>query len=415
MADRLNIYWNEHLVGQLWVDKKSDFVFQYDPGWIESNGAIPLSVRLPFQKEPFSDASARIFFANLLPEGDVRQAIAVLHQISPGNSFKLLEILGGECAGAITLIPEGAKPGMGGSYIPLSWEELDTMIDQMPQHPLLTAKGDLRLSLAGAQHKLPVFVKGRELYLPKGSFASSHILKPQIERFKNTVENEAFCMKLAKECGLPVAGSAIWKEGKHAVLLVERYDRQAGEGTPIRLHQEDFCQALGFSYERKYESEGGPKLRDCFALLDAKSSQPIVDKKNLLNWVIFNYLIGNCDAHAKNISLLITREGFRLAPFYDLLSTMVYERLAKELAMRVGGEANLGNLMKKHWERLADEAGVGFKAVFAYGQEMAKKLPSAAKRLSMEFIQQHGTQWVIEGIGRHITKYSGKLLKASTL
>ncbi|MDP3762599.1 MAG: HipA N-terminal domain-containing protein, partial [bacterium] len=281
MADRLDVYWGEHLVGRLWVDEKSDFSFQYDSIWLEGNKGIPLSIRLPLRNEPFADALARVFFANLLPEGDVREAIARLHQISPGNSFKLLEILGGECAGAISLVPEGKKPGSSGRYAPLPWEELDRMIGRMPQLPLLTARGELRLSLAGAQHKLPVFLKGRELYLPNGSYASSHIVKPQIERFKNTVENEAFCMALAKGFGLAVAEAAIWKEGKHAVLLVERYDRagvpaerdgkemvegrqtgnrnrarQAGGDTPIRLHQEDFCQALGFSYERKYENEG---------------------------------------------------------------------------------------------------------------------------------------------------------------
>ncbi|MBI4669438.1 MAG: type II toxin-antitoxin system HipA family toxin [Elusimicrobia bacterium] len=409
---RLNVHWGGYLVGRLWVDEKNDFVFQYDSGWLEGKKAIPLSVRLPLQKEPFDDNSARIFFANLLPEGDVREAITRLYQISPGNNFKLLEILGGECAGAVSLVPEGKKPDSGGSYVPLPWEELDRMIDRMPQYPLLTAKGELRLSLAGAQHKLPVFVKGQELYLPKGSYASSHILKPQIERFKNTVENEGFCMALAKECGLPVAGASIWKQARHAVLLVERYDRQLGGDTPARLHQEDFCQALGFSYERKYESEGGPRLKDCFALLDAKSFQPMVDKKNLLNWVIFNYLVGNCDAHAKNISLLITREGFRLAPFYDLLSTVVYEKLAKEPAMKVGGGANIGNFTKKHWERLADEAGVGPKAVFTYGENLAGQLPSAVKKIFAEFISEYGAQWIVEGISRHITKYSGSLLKA---
>lgn len=433
---RLDVYWGNALVGRLWVDEKRDFVFQYDSAWLEGDQRIPLSVRLPLQKDPFKDTQAWTFFANLLPEGDVRKSIAALNQISQGNSFRLLEILGGDCAGAVALLPAGIKPVAGGSYVPLPWEELDQMIDQLPRSPLLTARGEFRLSLAGAQHKLPVFLKERKLYLPKGSYASSHIIKPHIERFKNTVENEAFCMKLAKECGLPVAEAVVWKEGKYPVLLVERYDRvrvpaqrvneemvegrQTGnrdresgqDETPARLHQEDFCQALGFSYERKYEGEGGPGLKDCFALLDAKSAQPVVDKKHLLNWVIFNYLIGNCDAHAKNISLMIKRDGFKLALFYDLLSTVVYQHLAKDLAMKVGGESNLGNLMIKHWERLADEAGVSPRAVFTYGKEMAEKLPAAAKKIEAWFVKKHGAKWVVDEISRHINKYSGKLIKA---
>ncbi|MEA3306618.1 MAG: type II toxin-antitoxin system HipA family toxin, partial [Elusimicrobiota bacterium] len=320
MTKPLNIYWGTILVGKLWLNDKRSFVFQYDDIWVTKKGH-PLSLLLPIQKKPFSDDASKPFFSNLLPEARIRTLIAGKLGISDKNDFKLLEELGGECAGAISLIAEGEMPEIKGAYKPLSSQNLDKMIKEMPRKPMLAAKEGMRLSLAGAQNKLPVYVKDGLIYLPEGNFSSSHILKPKIPEFEDTVENEAFCMMLAKKCGLPVPKISIL-QGKYPSCLVERYDRETKpDGSIVRLHQEDFCQALGYGYDQKYESEGGPNLKDCFSLLEKHSTNPIIDKRNMLQWVVFNYLIGNCDAHAKNISILFTEGKVKLAPFYDLMST----------------------------------------------------------------------------------------------
>lgn len=204
MTRSLNVYWDDKIVGRFWLDDKRKFVFQYDAAWLASPETLPISLRLPLKAEAFKADAARPFFSNLLPEARIRTLIAKRFGVSEGNDYRLLEELGGDCAGALTILPEGKTPGAGGDYAPVSEEELSKMIEDMPRRPLLTSMEGLRLSLAGAQNKLPVFVKDGSLFLPRGTHASFHILKPKIPEFKDTVENEWFCMTLARRCGLPV-------------------------------------------------------------------------------------------------------------------------------------------------------------------------------------------------------------------
>jgi serine/threonine-protein kinase HipA len=197
---------------------------------------------------------------------------------------------------------------------------------------------------------------------------STHILKPAVERFAGVVFNEAYCMKLAAAAGLPVAKTEIRRVEDVEYLLVERYDRthrQNSEGVPVleRLHQEDFCQALGIVSENKYQKEGGPSLKQCFALLREVSSAPVLDLARLLDAVIFNYLVGNNDAHGKNFSLLYRGLGTasmetRLAPLYDVVSTRYYPELTRELAMKIGGEYSSDRVTKTNFEQLAEDAGL---------------------------------------------------------
>ncbi|MFA6318229.1 MAG: HipA N-terminal domain-containing protein, partial [Elusimicrobiota bacterium] len=225
MSETLSVFWGTSLAGRLSQEDKGGFAFQYTPEWLSNPAAVPLSIRLPLRSEPFDDETCRVFFINLLPEGATRTLIARKLGISESNDFKLLEALGGECAGALSLLPEGQAASGQGSYEPLPQDELDKMIEQMAQSPLLVAHEDLRLSLAGAQQKLPVLFRDGRFYLPHGASPSSHILKPEIPGLESIVENEAFCMRLAAECGLPVP-QAVFLKGKHPVYMVERYDRR---------------------------------------------------------------------------------------------------------------------------------------------------------------------------------------------
>ena len=220
------------------------------------------------------------------------------------------------------------------------------------------------------------FYDEQHFHLGYGTAPSNYIIKPAIENLDGTVENEAFCMALAHSVGLDVPRTFIHQHGETRVFIVKRFDRViAGDGTR-RLHQEDFCQALQIPPEYKYESEGGPSLAACFNLVRTASIRSGKDVLSLLNWVIFNYLIGNSDAHGKNISLLLLPEGPMLAPFYDLLSTRIYAHygLAEGLAMKIGGESDPNAIQKKHWEQFAEEAGIKPRLVLTRVAALSKKI-----------------------------------------
>ena len=412
MSNALNVYLRSIKVGRLWLEKGRQFSFQYDQHWLAGEQSVPLSISLPLQSEPYADDTARAFFTNLLPESELRKVIARNLGVSEGNDYALLEAIGGECAGAVTLLPDDVPLSETGKYRLLLDEQLNELIRELPVRPMLAGDKDIRLSLAGAQSKLPVYYddNAHQIYVPVGNRASSHILKPPIKFYPDTVENEFFCMQLANRMGLPVPVTAVLhKEQK--LYLVRRYDRPKSEdGKVVRLHQEDFCQALGIAAEMKYEKEGGPSLQRCFELLRNISMTPVVDIRNLLGWVVFNYLIGNADAHGKNISLLFREDGPVLAPFYDLMSTVVYPGLNERMAMRVGGEDRPLWIMARHWEQFASDIGMGFKIVHQRLHAMAEKIVVDSELLQKEFTEQQGKCETINQIVALIRQRSNKLL-----
>jgi serine/threonine-protein kinase HipA len=282
----------------------------------------------------------------------------------------MLERIGGECAGAVTFIPAGgALREKHYDYRKLTDRELAGILRELPKRPLLAGDKGVRLSLAGAQDKVAVRIEGGEISLPLGGAPSTHILKPAVERFEGVVFNEALCMKLAATAGVLAAGVETRSVDGIDFLVVERYDRHhanTADGNPTleRLHQEDFCQALGFVSEMKYQKEGGPSLKQCFALLRDVSNTPVIDLARLLDGVIFNYLAGNNDAHGKNYSLLYKplEKGGRetmLSPLYDIVSTAYYPELSRDMAMKIGKEYSSENVTAKDFEQLAEEAGLG--------------------------------------------------------
>jgi serine/threonine-protein kinase HipA len=235
----------------------------------------------------------------------------------------MLEQIGGECAGAVTFIPEGQQPPESAyHYRKLDAKELAGILRDLPKRPLLAGEKGIRLSLAGAQDKVAVRIEGEEVSLPLGGAPSTHILKPAVERFAGVVSNEALCMTLAAHINLPAAKVETRRVEDVEYLLVERYDRKHvtvdGAPTVERLHQEDFCQAQNIVSEMKYQKEGGPSFKQCLALLRNVSTAPVLDLANLLDAAIFNYLVGNNDPHGKNFSLVYQDKQIRLAPLYDV-------------------------------------------------------------------------------------------------
>ncbi len=359
MPSPLQVFFNDSSVGRFWLEQDRTYVFQYDPSWLHNPMAIPLSVSLPLGPEKYLGDVVRFFFANILPEGELRDRVARQLGISSQNVFDLLRELGGDCAGALSVLPEGTNPDPSqGLYKPLSPAELAEIVGTLPRRPLLAGSEGIRLSLAGAQDKLPVHCKGDIISLPCNGAPSTHILKPSIARLESTVINEAFCMNLARNAGLPTPNCRVMQAGNIPLLVVTRYDRQRSGERVLRVHQEDFCQAMGISPEVKYQSEGGPGLWECVELLRKHSASPAKDVRLLARWCFANVLLGNADGHAKNLSLIYDQgKAPRLAPFYDIISTQAYDELSAKLAMKIGGENRQEWIMKRHWERRAKDLG----------------------------------------------------------
>jgi serine/threonine-protein kinase HipA len=394
----LDVYLWNHRVGRLWIDEKRRFVFQYDAEWIDRKDAVPLSLHLPLRAEIYPDDLSRPFFSNLLPEAEIKRIIARQLQISVNNDFAMLNRIGGECAGAVSVLPEGIAPAAKPGYQEQSEEELHKIITDLPRRPLMAGVEGMRLSLAGAQNKLPVYMKGNHIFIASGNAPSTHILKPPIRDLENTVENETFCMMLAQKMALSVPQVTIHR-GLDQLFIIERYDRKYDkDGAVLRIHQEDFCQALGFLPDQKYESEGGPSLKHCFTLLQEKSIRPAADRMALLRWVIFNYLIGNADAHAKNLAMIFTDRGPRLAPFYDLICTQVYPDLTDKQAMRIGGENRPSWIRQKHWEKLGEAVAIKPGLVLKTLKDMSGGIIPEAQTMMNDSRKAYGSSGILEKI-----------------
>jgi serine/threonine-protein kinase HipA len=381
MARQLEVWLLGAHVGSLsQIDGRLSFA--YVPG-----ASTRLSQSLPIREKPFDERASRPFFAGLLPEGGKRKQVAKALQVSTQNDYALLDSLGGECAGAITLLESGLTPQSADAPREVRWldhAQLLQVLDEMPLRPMRAGDEGLRLSLAGAQDKLPVVLgaDGVCIGLPLNGSPSTHILKPPIAGVDGSVFNEAFCMALAGALKLDVASTKI-----HAIadgvqqrqyLLVGRYDRQPGM-LGQRLHQEDFCQALGVVSEHKYQNEGGPGLAQAFALLRSATRPSAPQTLKLLDCVVFNALIGNHDAHGKNFSLLYAQAGAVLAPLYDALCTAVYPALSEKMAMKIASKYKFSELQARHWEQFATEAALSPAQVKKRILDIARRLPDLAR------------------------------------
>lgn len=381
MARMLDVYLLGQFVGQLIQDVHGEMGFQYAESWLTCSGAVNLSHSLPLRAEPFSRRECKGFFGGILPEGANREIVARNLGISARNDVAMLEQIGGECAGAVTFVHAGQplQEGQGG-YRPLSEGELKEILRRLPQRPLLAGEEHVRLSLAGAQDKLAVHVADGVISLPLDGAPSTHLLKPALGPFRAIAFNEFLCMWLAAAIGLPTAAVEMRSVEGIEYLLVERYDRRRKADQMLeRLHQEDFCQALGIASEYKYQSEGGPSLVQCFQLLREASSVPALDILRLFDAVIFNFLIGNCDAHGKNFSLLYDTNPphartTTLAPLYDLVCTLYYSEVSRKMAMKIGSEYPIERVFLRHFERFAEEAGLSKPMV-------RRRVPQIAQRI----------------------------------
>ncbi len=383
MTKALTVYFFDAAVGSL-TQTAGKLSFTYHDSWLAHPDSQALSCSLPLQADAFNDAQSRPFFAGLLPEGELRKLLARQFQVSDANSFGLLNEIGGECAGAVTFLEPGQTPP-DAKEPQIHWldeSELVKILNDLPRRPMLAGDDGLRLSLAGAQDKLPVVVDDTRIGLAMNGTPSTHILKSSISSLQHSVANEHFCLSLAAAMKLPAARSSIRHAGPHEFLLVERYDRTIEtEHHPRRLHQEDFCQALGIASETKYQHEGGPDTTHCCQLIRSVIRPSAPSLLKFVDTVIFNVLIGNHDAHGKNFSLLYKNGAPSLAPAYDILSTAVYPELSAKMAMKIGSQYEFKQMMPRHWEQFAKTNGLSVSQLNKRIHTLASRLPEAAYKL----------------------------------
>jgi len=288
----------------------------------------------------------------------------------------LLSAIGRDTAGALSI----GEPGRTAS---VQWrpidkpEDLEKVMEELPSKPFLVGEEGVSMSLAGVQTKLAVSIDDkRRVCIPMNGSPSTHILKPDAQRLCGGVQNEAFCLTLARRMKIPTPNITTGQAGKRTYLLVERHDRTNVGGRWRRLHQEDYCQALGKPPSAKYESNQtgiyGPTMKDMFELTRRHLSS--IDILHLLDMVVFNVLACNTDAHAKNYSIIIRGNGASLAPIYDVLCGEVWDSVTKNLAQKIAGESRGDYLKGRHWQRFARECGLNPRQVLDRVGTLAKSV-----------------------------------------
>lgn len=411
--DSLNVWHEQRLVGQLWRNTTGAIGFRYDHEWITGGFAVSRSLPLAVREFAPEEGTAQRWFANLLPEGAVREHI-VRDLKLPNTDFDLLRAIGGECAGALSILPVDRQPSGQRQYCALTEKDLSDLAARRGQiYAVWPADERPRLSLAGAQDKCPVLVRDDQYYLPQGEAPSSHILKFELADYRHLPAYETFTTQLAAAIGLPVVDITLRSIVKTRYAQIARYDRLWDErGEVQRLHQEDFCQALGYGHEKKYQEHGGPSFAQCYRLVQEASSEPAIDVQHLLRWQIFNVLAGNSDGHAKNLSLLhLPDDVTRLAPFYDLVCTRAIERIDYHLAFDVGGERNPSVITSAHWEALAKACDVRPQFLGNLVRETAAALLESLGPARETFEARYGAYPALQRIEKVVTTQCRRITK----
>jgi len=426
----LNI-WVDMEKAAILYENNNNFSFAYTENW-KANNKYQFSPYLELNSET-SGVSVRNFFSNLLPEGQVLEGLSQAYQVSKFDVFGILKKVGKDCAGALVLLeknetPEGWGTTILDSYEKIELNELESRIEesQANETPIMFWKVTPRMSLAGVQNKLGVYLdEDNNIYIPKVGAPTSHILKPDAikgNKHEGIAANEYFCMQLAKTIKLNVPDTS-YRKLSTPIYLVKRYDRiWTTEGALVRSHQIDGCQALNLAPNQKYElahpdSQLGATAKDIFGL-SKQCRVPAVAQREMLQLFIYNYLIGNSDAHAKNISFLINKTSFErgyllsekgmiVAPFYDLVSGTVYGY--GEMAQSIGGEFEYALVGKIEWKQFADDCGVKFEVIQKIAKDMLVQIDKNIEKV-VKRVEKETDSKIISEIFREIQLHKSYLL-----
>jgi serine/threonine-protein kinase HipA len=393
MTGELVALLNGNEVGRVRNDARGRLTFVYDSNWRGSRGAYPLSLSMPLAAEEHGPAAVQAFLWGLLPDNErVLDRWARKFQVSARNVFGLISHVGEDCAGAVQFVtPDRLEALKSGKNDKVEWldepeiaKRLQTLREDHAAWRLPRDTG--QFSLAGAQPKTALLLKGRRWGIPSGRIPTTHILKPPTGHFDGHAENEHVCLLLARKLGLPVADTKVMRFGEEIAIVVERYDRQLIGNDIIRVHQEDICQAMGILPTKKYQNEGGPTPADVIDVLRTYSTDREADVATFVTALGFNWLIAGTDAHAENYSLLLAAgPHVRLAPLYDIASILPYDDVDAQkikLAMKVGGEYKVSQIGLRQWQKFARETRVDADGLIASLASMAEQLPDELTALT---------------------------------
>lgn len=393
------------------VEQRPDgrLVFHYDDDWRRVEAAVPLSLSLPLTSRTHAHEPIEAFLWGLLPDNDiVLERWGKRFQVSPRNPFALLAHVGEDCAGAVQFVPPQRLAHLDLHGPPeVEWIDeaaVEQRLESLLRDPSVTRAGsdEGQFSLAGAQAKTALLFDAGRWGVPSGRTPTTHILKPPLPHLDGHVENEHLCLRLARALGLPTARSEVRRFGEQIAIVIERYDRartadlaaaaaavsaahaavleeQAKIQPILRLHQEDFCQALAVKPALKYENEGGPGVAAIVSLLRTHGSSPDEDVRTFVDALVFNWIVAGTDAHAKNYSILHAGGGkVRLAPFYDIASVLPYDEFNRrriKLAMKIGGKYKIADIGAYQWRKLEGALGLGEGEVIARARDLSARVP----------------------------------------
>ncbi len=386
----LAIWMDGRQLGTLDGSDSRNLQIAYDETWTAGTDSTPLSISMPLAKPVYSGKTVNAYLWGLLPDNEqVISRWAKNFQCSPRDVFGLIQGVGNDVAGAARYqrLDNDLLDGELDSYEPLDEHAIAGLLrslrnDSTAWHARIRS----HWSLAGAQSKFALSYDDatQSWAIPTGRNATTHIIKPAIAGLKFHDLNEHLCLAAAARLGLHTATSTLQRFGDERALVVERYDRMRVNGVVERIHQEDFCQALGVPPDQKYQADGGPSLEDLVSLLREVEVRSADDDINtLVRAAAFNWLILGIDAHAKNYSLLLSGRQVRLAPLYDLASAAPYREHPKKLRMsqKIGREYRPTEISSLHWERLAETARIDSDKLLRDIASMATRLPDILKEI----------------------------------
>lgn len=405
-------------VGEIVGKDSNDACFTYADVYLENSEHRAISIGLPLEEKTFNARRTRVFFEGLLPEGFTRRCVAEWMHMDESDYMSILAGLGRECLGAIKIVDERDEI-MQPEYRALSSGEVYALASEgATESAELVTKS--HLSLTGASGKVGLYYDKKEdtWYLPIGEAPSTHIVKQSHVRLKKIVTNEQLCLMTARNLGIDVPESFIVStngDDETVLFATKRYDRKFiengkmldGKAVPHRLHQEDFAQALGIASADKYEKNNEEYMKKLFDVIRAHSADPMTDSLKLWDMCVFNYLIGNTDNHIKNLSLLYSEDlkSIRLAPAYDIVSTMIYERSTENMALSINGVCNINEISRELFEKMAAQVGMGSKIAMKRFDVMVKRFVEALNQAKEELKEQGFNQ--VEEIYEMIIKKGG--------
>ena len=387
----LDVYVGSSKVGSYTREPGGATSFRYDPDWLSSEKAFPISLSMPLSDRVWSGEGATSYFDGLLPDDrTVREKIAAREQADSAGIFDLLAVIGRDCVGALRFVPEGLEPGdpTEMSYRPVDDNEIATRIASLGNTPLgMQADDDFRLSIAGVQEKTAFLRIDNQWQLPLGPTPTSHIFKPAMKTspsgadFSDTPWNEWLCLVLCRALGLESANAEILIFDGNPAIVVERFDRTWKNGVIYRLPQEDICQALGVPPARKYQSDGGPGIVDVLQFLNGAVA-PHEDRMAFMKAQIVFWLLAAIDGHAKNFSIFLSPGGYRLAPLYDVMSAAPWPEFPDQkikLAMALGNKNyyRLKQIQLRYFYQTGQKAGLREKDMDSIFSDLTARMDDA--------------------------------------